>query len=208
MVFILVTTGVPDSVSSSDTSDRLSPAPDTVTVDPADGDATSRPEAVDTSGRGDHGSVGVDWDRTLGDVGSLRARGPFVIEPLGPRLVSKLERGFAIAVDRLGQHPSCRQLFTDLDADGFEKLLKTIYLEARRVDVRPVCRSRHAVAYTSFRRPHTRLCPAFRHLPDTRAAIIVLHEALHYAGLPEAPAFPDAMWSGEINRMVEKACGF
>jgi hypothetical protein len=141
------------------------------------------------------------------DPAALRDRGAFVIQPLDPKLVSKLQRGFAIALDRLERHAPCRLLFEELDDDGVAKLFKTIYLSARREDLRRLCRDRNA-AYTYLSLPHTRLCPAFGRLSDTRAAIIVLHEALHYAGLEESPTFPDAMTSAEINRMVESHCGF
>jgi hypothetical protein len=41
-----------------------------------------------------------------------------------------------------------------------------------------------------------------------RAAMTVIHEALHHGGLREAPADPDAMNAREINTMVLHACGF
>ena len=40
------------------------------------------------------------------------------------------------------------------------------------------------------------------------AAVAVIHEALHHAGLTEAPHDRLAMTSIEITEMVEDACGF
>ncbi len=41
----------------------------------------------------------------------------------------------------------------------------------------------------------------------TEFAVILLHEALHHAGLSEALADPGAPSAREINRMVETDCG-
>jgi len=40
-----------------------------------------------------------------------------------------------------------------------------------------------------------------------QAAMVVIHEALHHAGLPERPHDKKAMTSGQINDMVREACG-
>lgn len=51
------------------------------------------------------------------------------------------------------------------------------------------------------------LCPEFATLSTTAAARILIHEALHSAGLGEWPAYPHALMSEEINRMVAGKCG-
>jgi hypothetical protein len=40
------------------------------------------------------------------------------------------------------------------------------------------------------------------------AAAVLIHEALHYAGLSEQPRDPQGMHARDIDRMVKKACGF
>jgi hypothetical protein len=40
----------------------------------------------------------------------------------------------------------------------------------------------------------------------TPAARFALHEALHFAALPENPPDPSAMTAAEIQRMVEQSC--
>ena len=39
------------------------------------------------------------------------------------------------------------------------------------------------------------------------AAMLLLHEALHYAGLPERPVHRGAMSSKEISTLVRNRCG-
>jgi hypothetical protein len=54
--------------------------------------------------------------------------------------------------------------------------------------------------------PSTFVCRNFQHLSDERAALVLIHEALHHAGLTEYPQDPEAMTSARINRMVDKSC--
>ena len=136
-------------------------------------------------------------------------REPLVIGGLDLRVKRKLGRGYSIALARVREIDSCRALFTELDSDGLEKLLKTVYLPATDDQERRVCRAKDAAAVTHVGSAHTRVCKGFSRLSDNRAAVILIHEALHYAGLIEAPHYPDAtMDSGDINRMVQEACGF
>jgi hypothetical protein len=44
-------------------------------------------------------------------------------------------------------------------------------------------------------------------LDTDKAALVLLHEALHFAGLTEQPHDPRAMTSSEINDMVKDRCG-
>ncbi|MCG6947754.1 MAG: hypothetical protein LJE93_02410 [Acidobacteria bacterium] len=46
-----------------------------------------------------------------------------------------------------------------------------------------------------------------RELSDEQAAMVIIHEALHHAGLSEYPKDPDAMTSRAINGMVSEKCG-
>ena len=52
----------------------------------------------------------------------------------------------------------------------------------------------------------TYLCRSFGRLAPRQAALRLVHEALHQAGLPEAPASPDALASAEINELVARDC--
>jgi hypothetical protein len=67
-----------------------------------------------------------------------------------------------------------------------------------------VCR--RACAVTAVGKRPVKLCRHFAQLSDSHAAMIVIHEALHLAGLTEYPHDPDAMSGVAINRMVTEAC--
>ena len=67
--------------------------------------------------------------------------------------------------------------------------------------------SEGVAAYTSVGSPRTVLCPAFASLSTSGAARILIHEALHFAGLGEKPADPKAPESYEINQIVTASCG-
>jgi hypothetical protein len=69
-----------------------------------------------------------------------------------------------------------------------------------------VCPS--ALAYTLVGGAPTWLCRRFARLSDERAAAILLHEALHHAGMDEWPHDPQAAPASAINELVEDACQF
>lgn len=118
---------------------------------------------------------------------------------------SKLTKGFRIAIELIVRSPSCRELFAELESDGFKALHYTIYVPVRRGLETGIC-ARGAVAYTEVGSSATRLCPGFARLVDRRAAITLIHEALHYAGLGEKPLDPDGLTSDQITRLVTRAC--
>lgn len=117
----------------------------------------------------------------------------------------KLDEAFAIAVDRVREIPQCGGLFVGLEADGLEMLATTIYMPTHPFDEQTLCKS--AAAFTWVGGVHTRLCRRFSSLSEERAAMTLIHEALHHAGLSEKPADPEAMTAREIDAMVEDACG-
>jgi hypothetical protein len=130
---------------------------------------------------------------------------PRVIGELPTMVRYRLDRAFPLAVERVREVASCRDLFANLGADGLEKLERTIYLPPQPGEGR-TCRGR-VTAFTGVGQPHTRLCPAFADLSVDQAVTIVLHEALHFAGLDERPHDPRGPTPLQINRMVESACG-
>ena len=132
---------------------------------------------------------------------------PRIIGHLKAQARVKLKAAMPLAAKLLREHRSCEALFTNLEADGLELLAKTIYsapvskLESR------LCRTRRAAALTTVGGVRTILCsPTFERLTIREAALRLLHEALHHAGLPEYPNEPDAMTSSQINRLVRKNC--
>jgi hypothetical protein len=121
------------------------------------------------------------------------------------KLIRKLSAGFAVALERVQAIPQCAGLFSDLDADGTEMLTTTLYTATHPLDEQSICQT--AAAFTWVEGVHTRVCRRFSSLSAERAAITLLHEALHHAGLTEQPMDPDGMTAREIDGMVSDACG-
>jgi hypothetical protein len=129
----------------------------------------------------------------------------------------RLEAGYALAVARLHESSPCRELFARLGADPFETLATGLYfpVDSYRRDVQACGRNLAAssrgaenLAYTKVGGAPTYLCRSFARISTEKAAVAVIHEALHHAGLTEWPHDRLAMSSTEITEMVEAACGF
>lgn len=118
------------------------------------------------------------------------------------RVKQKLCSGFRIAVERVCNVHSCHELFAPFGADGIDALAKTLYYPA---DVqREVFVCRKAVAFTTMNAAQTWLCRDFSRVSDEYAATILIHEALHKAGLVKHQSGPS---SGDVNIQVKRACG-
>lgn len=133
---------------------------------------------------------------------------PRVRDDLRPSVLRVLALAYPLAVTKVRTVVSCRALFERLGADPVQSLMNSRYRAAspereKRTDL---CQ-RGAAAVTAVGSPDVRLCLNFGTLQVSSAAVILLHEALHYAGLGEWPSRPDAMTSRQINLMVRKACG-
>jgi hypothetical protein len=125
---------------------------------------------------------------------------------LPERVERQLTAGYRIALQRVAEVEPCRDLFADLGADGVEMLRTTIYVRPRYEFELRAC-ERGAVAFTFVGAPQTRLCDGFGRLADGNAAKLLIHEALHHAGLGEQPHDPDGPTPDQINRMVARSCG-
>ncbi len=128
------------------------------------------------------------------------------IHPSMPEPVKrKLESAFEIAVQRVTHVPQCAELFTRLGADPLEMLRTGLYFPAS--PARETSRCRRAMAQTYVGDAPTWICRRVTSYSNERVAVVVLHEALHHAGLTERPHDADAMTSGAINSMVASNCG-
>lgn len=128
---------------------------------------------------------------------------------IGPGMASDdrftFHAAFQTAVGRLHGHQSCRDLFSDLNFDGIRALRLTHYRRAQSKTDLVLCR-RGARAVTGVGTGQTRICDAFDRLSRTAKATILIHEALHTAGLSEAPQDPTAPNAREITLNVKTAC--
>ena len=112
---------------------------------------------------------------------------------------------FETAVQRLQEQKTCRYLFRSLYMNGVDALTDTRYEPARRNDDRRICQGGIS-AITSIGGDTTRLCEHFTTLPQNDKVAILIHEALHAAGLGEAPYHPEAPTSRELTDIVKTAC--
>ena len=118
----------------------------------------------------------------------------------------KISDAFELALERVHEVPECRELFAKLDAEGTATLGRVIFLPIGRAQARGgVCRG--VSAYTMVSGGPVRVCREFSRLSDSQAAMVIIHEALHHAGLTEYPQDPNGMTSNQINGMVAERCG-
>jgi hypothetical protein len=118
---------------------------------------------------------------------------------------TKVVLAYRLAVTRVASDSQCSALFTKLGADGLEKLGTSAYYATPVVAGVDHCGTTVA-AYTFVGSPTVMLCPAFATLSTVAAARILIHEALHFAGLGERPGDPHAPMSEEINEIVTANC--
>jgi hypothetical protein len=129
------------------------------------------------------------------------------IHPLMPAPVrDKIKTAFAIAVARVTAVPECADLFSRLGADAMETLKTGLYFPASLPKETSICRRSMAQTYVGG--APTWICRRISSYSDEHVALVVIHEALHHAGLTEKPQDRNAMSSGEINTMVRRECRF
>lgn len=97
-------------------------------------------------------------------------------------------------------------MFTDLGADALTTLGKVYFHPIGLHELKTnVCNG--AAVYTFVGGGPVWVCRKFSRMSDSQAAVIIIHEALHRAGLTEQPHDASGMTSGAINDMVSKWCG-
>jgi hypothetical protein len=133
------------------------------------------------------------------------ARRPILAPQLSERVAARFNDALSVALGRLRTYPSCRALFARLGADGVAELKGASYYPASDEQERKYCR-REVYALTKVGGSAVVLCRRFGHLSGPRAAIILIHEALHLAGQTEEPADPEAPDSFAITRKVMRGC--
>jgi hypothetical protein len=140
---------------------------------------------------------------TLGTQAVVSA--PRINRRVPSRLRSTLEAGFELAVQKVSNEPGCRDLFAQLGANGVEMLSTTLYYQASLKMEKAVCSE--ALAFTVVGGAPTWVCQRFAKLNDRRAASVLLHEALHHAGMDEWPHDPNGLPPAAIDDLVEESCG-
>ena len=151
---------------------------------------------------------------SMGDNDPIK---PWIHPSMPKRVSAKLKAGFELAVERVREVESCSELFAELGADGLEILATGLYfpVDSYRREIE-VCGRNAAtnslggenLAYTTVGGAPTWISRHFSRVPTETAAVVVIHEALHHAGLTERPHDRMAMSSVEITEMVQAACEF
>jgi len=131
---------------------------------------------------------------------------PLVLGGMNDRIERKLQFAFPSALERVCEVAACANLFSELGADGLETLGVTVYVPATSGQDLQLCEDADAIAFTGIGRSKTRLCAEFGRQPRQAVAMILIHEALHHAGMSERPHDPDALTSGQINSLVRTNC--
>jgi hypothetical protein len=131
-----------------------------------------------------------------------RLRHPRVQGSLPAEVRSKLSSAFGVAVRTVIARDECRQLFGALGVRGEYALARAVYFSAG-TDGR--CRE-GVPAWAHVGHPLTAVCDGFGRLEVNEAAVQVLHEALHTAGLDEWPHDSSGLRPAEISTLVRKRC--
>ena len=130
---------------------------------------------------------------------------PHTSGPLETGSARNLLTGFSGALERVRDIPSCRALFETLDASGVEMITNSFYIAPSVAEKRELCTG-GVTAFTQVGSRVTRLCPGFGDVDRLTAALLLIHEALHSAGMLESPSTAGALTPSEINRLVRQAC--
>jgi len=131
---------------------------------------------------------------------------PTISSKLADRNQRKISDAFDLALDQVREVPGCRDLFAELGSDGMNALARLVFIPIGRAEARGnACRG--ISAYTIHGGGPIWICRQFSKLSDEQAAMVIIHEALHHAGLSEYPQDPDGMTSRAINGMVMEQCG-
>jgi len=131
---------------------------------------------------------------------------PHTTGPLTTRSARNLLTGFSVALERVNEITSCSALFEPYTASGVEMMTNSFYVAPNAIESREFCVG-GVTAFTQVGSRVTRLCPAFGDVDRQTAALLLIHEALHSAGMPESPSTAGARTPSEINRLVKRACG-
>ncbi len=136
---------------------------------------------------------------------------PWIHPDLTSELAAKLTIAIEIANDRINTLPACSGLFRKLGSEASDTLGSVFILPAQDQHEKSVCS--RVVALTMMGTSKTWVCQSLAKLSDKQVAMVLIHEALHHAGLRERPKKlgtrirdRTAKTSAEINQMVSISC--
>lgn len=168
-------------------------------------DAAAQFEMITSEEKRAAASAGAAHEKSGCSAEAVEGTRPKTAMFTSDKALDKLRAAYTVALERVIEIPACGELFAALDANGVEMLTTTLYTPTHPFDEQSLCQG--AAAFTWVGGVHTRLCRRFSSLSEERAAMTLIHEALHHAGLTEKPMDRNGMSAREIDAMVEEACG-
>ena len=153
-------------------------------------------------------AASADDDNARRAASLAAARGTTYASVRLPRAVSPhLRAARNLAVSRLRHGANCRALFEAEGADGILLLERATFHMATAIERSEICQPRRAAFFTTVRGTEIGVCPkGFGRLGSSHRAALLLHEALHHAGISEQPIDPRALSSTQLTRLVERQC--
>jgi hypothetical protein len=146
---------------------------------------------------------GVDPEPSTADAETVELQ-PWISSKVPDPVRKRIESSFELAQQRLSEISQCGDLFSNLGATGLEMLSSTLYFPASAANEKKLCRG--AWGYTTVGAAPTFLCRKFSRISEKKGSMILIHEALHHAGMGEFPQDSSALTSVAINNLVEEAC--
>lgn len=125
-----------------------------------------------------------------------------------------VRRAQRLALKQLSRRPACRALFKSLGYSGAQLVADATFKPASPAERRQICQRRRGALFTTGGALFTTvggaeitLCPEpFLRLSTRTQAALLLHEALHHAGVSEQPFDPDGLTPEALTRLVEHKC--
>ncbi len=158
-----------------------------------------------TAGGGANDTAQIDRSRSTTKNAKSSIRRAQVGQTMDPDDGFTLKVAFKGAINKIERVESCRALFDDLVVDGVQALGQSRYQPAQSPWERRQC-SRGVAAYTVVGSNRIVICDHFHRLDRRAQSAVLIHEALHTAGMSETPVDSDAMTAEAVTDMVEEAC--
>jgi hypothetical protein len=140
---------------------------------------------------------------TIDNISTVDEIGPWVHPHMPAGVARKLDAAFEIALEKV-REPGCAELFARLGADAVESLRGGLYFPANPRRETRSCNRSLAQSYVGS--PTTWICRRITSHSDEAVAAVLIHEALHHAGMDEDMHGRKAKTSGSITETVKASC--
>jgi hypothetical protein len=137
---------------------------------------------------------------------AAQAPAEHLLESLSPRQSQQLRSALALAIEQVDRS-SCKTLFQVLGQDGTLLLQNASFTVPDPESQRRVCNQNLAVLFTTVGGRKITVCQnSLAELARSELATLLIHEALHMAGVAENPPVHGAPTSAGLTRLVKRSC--